>query len=277
MLIIRITIFILTLLLLTEISFRVWLYGPASLNPAHMNSFTQIHDSGLVQPAENPAIGYELQPNLDRLYKGTSFLTNSAGLRDQEYSPLKPRNTFRVAVLGSSWTMGSGVEAEQIWHSQLENILNEGSSTTKFELLNFGVDQYGVGEIIATIKDKALAYDPDLIIVALTHYTPTILWSVPPEPYEVRPTRNPFFDLHSLRMLDNALGLGWFKDENSRRKTINKTDLSQKQMTKAYRELARIASRTGKPVVVIKLAYQRGWGKNKKDNADSKDNFRSGV
>ena len=39
------------LLLMVELSFRVYLFGADSLNPWKMDSYNQIHTSGLVQPA----------------------------------------------------------------------------------------------------------------------------------------------------------------------------------------------------------------------------------
>jgi hypothetical protein len=227
-----------------------------------MNSFTQIHDSGMIQAADIPEIVYELKPDLDTLYKGVTFRTNSAGQRDNEYQTTKPDHTYRIAVLGSSWTMGSGVLAEDIWHSQLENMLNGRSDEINYELINFGVDQYSVGEIIGSIEYKALNYDPDLIVVALTHYTPSILWEDPPHPYEGTPTRYPFLDLHTLRVIDNALGAGWFTDENSRRPSTGDTDKFHGQMIKAYDRLEQISATSGIPIIIVKLAYTRGWGKN---------------
>jgi hypothetical protein len=233
-----------------------------------MNSFTQIHDSGMIQAADIPEIVYELKPDLDTLYKGVTFRTNSVGQRDNEYQTTKPDHTYRIAVLGSSWTMGSGVLAEDIWHSQLENMLNGRSDETSYELINFGVDQYSVGEIIASIEYKALNYDPDLIVVALTHYTPSILWEDSPQPYEGKPTRYPFLDMHTLRVIDNALGAGWFTDENSSRPTTSGVGKTRGQMIKAYDRLEKISATSGIPIIIVKLAYARGWGK-KSDAASS--------
>ena len=122
--IIRPIVFIVLLGLAVELSFRIFMYGPASLNPVVMNSMTQIHDSGFLKKADVPEVRYELRPNIDTIYKGIAFKTNSAGLRDDEYTLEKPTGTFRIVVLGSSWTMGSGVANADTWHSQLEAKLN---------------------------------------------------------------------------------------------------------------------------------------------------------
>ncbi len=250
------------LLLMTELSFRIYLYGPASIYPARMDSFTQIHDSGLVEAAEDPAIYYELKPNLDTWYKGARFKTNSAGLRGPEINKEKPAGVKRVAVLGASWSMGSGIEAEEIWHAQLAERLNA-DSEVEYEFINFAIDQYSVGEIVATLEKKVPAYNPDMVIIALTYYTPTVLWNDPPVPYAVQPQRHPFYDLHTLRVIDHRLGTGWFSDEHSRRMTVAGGDGEiATQLNKALGRLAAFADNTGTPVLVIKLAYQKGWGQN---------------
>ena len=39
---------------------------------------------------------------------------------------------------------------------------------SRYEFINFGVENYGLQEIIATARYKALRYDPDLILFAMT-------------------------------------------------------------------------------------------------------------
>jgi hypothetical protein len=247
--------------LATEISFRIYLYGVAALSPWHMNSYTEIHDSGLVQPAIEPEIVYELRPNLNTLYKGMPFRTNSVGIRDQEYALVKPASTFRIAVLGSSWEMGSGVTIEDTWHTQLEDILNHQGDGRHYEVLNFGVDQYGFGEIIATLEHKVHTYSPDLVLVALTYFTPVLLWSDPPEVYKAYPRRNPFFELHSLRVVDKRQKLGLYPPDNTMRKRAT-ADGMLTQRKKAAERFLTYADIHNTPVVVLKLAYQAGWSRN---------------
>ena len=53
------------------------------------------------------------------------FKTNKIGLRDKEYILKKPLHTYRVAVFGDSWTVGSGVKEENIYSSLLEDYYNK--------------------------------------------------------------------------------------------------------------------------------------------------------
>ncbi|MEJ2139307.1 MAG: SGNH/GDSL hydrolase family protein [Gammaproteobacteria bacterium] len=260
---VRPLLFIVALLLMVELSFRVYLLGPVSLNPWKMNSFNEVHRSGMIQAASIPAVYFELKPGLDTWYKGVPFITNGQGLRDDEYPLVKEDGTFRVAVLGSSWTMGSGVKAQEIWHSIIEQQLNRDFAPQKFEFINFGVDQYGIGEIIATLDNKIAAYGPDLVIIAITQYTPTIAWPDPPVAYVEQPRRNPFLESYALRVLDLTLGLRLYNDSDERRANAWEPGQVQRQLEKAVGHITRFSDRYEVPVVLVKLAYSGPWQRNK--------------
>jgi hypothetical protein len=259
--VIRLLAVALLLLILVELSFRVWLYGFASLIPSRMNSFTQIHDSGLVHKAAIPGVQFELRPNIDSWYKGVPFKTNSKGLRGPEVSLDKASGVKRIAVLGASWTMGSGVRAEEIWHVRLQQQLIESDPASRYEVINFGVDQYGLGELVATLENKVVAYKPDVVLLALTFYTPTIRWDDPPAGYVELDRRYPLFDLHSLRLVDMRLGLNWFDDLGSRRPEVADINVLKAQLAKAVDRMDSFVRETGIPLVVLKLSYQPSWSR----------------
>jgi len=258
-------LFALAVLVATELTFRVYLYGPGALNPWRMNSYNQIHHSGLVQVAEVPAIGYELKPGVDAWYKGARFRTNSFGMRDAEYPQEKSATTFRIAVLGSSWDMGSGVPIEAIWHTQLEDMLNQRNDGWHYEVLNFGVEQYGVGEIVATLENKVPVFAPDLILTSMTHFTPTVLWQDPPKPYKVRPQRQPFFDLQMLRVTDYRLKLGLFPPDDGLSERADPRNIPA-QLQKAADHLEAYADRYNVPVAIVEMAYSDPWTRVKFDS-----------
>lgn len=267
--VLRLILFVLAVLVMVELPFRVYLYGPAAINPVKMDSFNQIHHSGLVRRAADTAIYFELQPGLDTWYKGTRFVSNSAGLRDAEYSTAKPDDTFRVAVLGSSWTMGSGVAIENVWHSVMERKLSEAAGGRRIEFINFGVDQYGFGEIIATLKQKALPYEPDLILVAITNYTPAVLWDDAQPPYTELERRHPFFDSHALRVINHRLNLGLFPPDTSQRARAEGNGTIRTQLQRFTDELEEVQSSSGIPFVIAKLAITRAWDKPEEPNRRS--------
>lgn len=257
--IIKPLLFLALLMLMVEITFRIYMFGIGSLNPMRMNSYTQIHDSGITQRARIPAVYYELRPNYDGWFKGVRFSTNSEGLRDHEYSLRKPDDTFRVAVLGSSWTMGSGVQQEEIWHSVIESQLNIDNGATRYEFINFAVDQYGLGEIIATLEHKVPAYQPDLVIIAITHYTPTVLWLDSSAVYVEQPRRNPFFNFYTLRVIDMRLQLGLYSDSDTNRESFKGHTTVRQQLERAVERIETFSNQISIPVAVVKLAYMRGW------------------
>ena len=91
---------------------------------------------------------------------------NSQGRRDKEVSLKKPAGTYRIAILGDSVAFGARVEAKDDFATQLEWNLNARSELLHYEVLNFGVPGYGTWQELAVLKEKALAYDPDLVILA---------------------------------------------------------------------------------------------------------------
>lgn len=91
--------------------------------------------------------------------------TNALGLRGADFAPAKPDGTFRVVVLGDSWTVGVNVEEEEAYPAQLAAALGESAGSRTVEILNFGV----IGGRAATgrrLLPRVLALQPDLVIVA---------------------------------------------------------------------------------------------------------------
>jgi lysophospholipase L1-like esterase len=188
--------------LLLELVMRVYLFGADGLSYAKMRSLHSLGRSGLIRASEHQDILYELEPNLDTFYKCRPFVTDSRGLRDRAYAVAKPPNTFRVAVLGDSFTMGSGVSLEETYHAFLEARLEREAPGRRYEFINFGVSGYYLSQYLAVLRHKALAYDPDLVLVGFFAGNDM---RVPPadkfsRPYRVKAVRNAFFKLHSFSL-----------------------------------------------------------------------------
>lgn len=110
--------------------------------------------SALITPSANPNLGYLLTPDAaDGLYA-----INSQGFRDYSYPLQKPAGTFRIIGVGDSYTFGWGVSLEDTYLKQLEQ-------QTGAEVLNFGVPGYNTVQEIELLKEKAIAYQPDMVIV----------------------------------------------------------------------------------------------------------------
>ena len=90
--------------------------------------------------------------------------TNSFGFRDYEYGD-KKENTFRILVLGDSFIFGAGVEMEDTYSKQLENILRSQSKKIKYEVINTGVLGYGTDQEYYLLEEWIDRLKPDLVII----------------------------------------------------------------------------------------------------------------
>jgi len=95
----------------------------------------------------HPTRIFELKPNYYQKYISPEFqteiATNSDGLRDREHSIIKPKNTYRIVVLGDSMTFGWGVNQDDTWWKFLEDEFNsDKDSKYRYEIINLGVWMY---------------------------------------------------------------------------------------------------------------------------------------
>ena len=119
--------------------------------------------------------GFALAPGVEGQYQreGTSYVRiNSDGLRDREHPKAKPVGTFRVAVLGDSFTEAMHVPMEQTFWFLLQQKLQQCNAFPgkQVEVINFGVSGYGTAQELLTLRQKVWAYSPDLVILAFTTY-----------------------------------------------------------------------------------------------------------
>jgi hypothetical protein len=132
---------------------------------------SHISQAGITRISGITGLVFELIPNLDTCFRQHEFKTNSFGLRGRETALEKPPGTYRIAFIGSSTTMGSEVAAEDIFHSFVEKKLDGSLGGRAVEVLNFGVEDYGLCDMLETLKQKALRFAPDLVIFEVTAYT----------------------------------------------------------------------------------------------------------
>lgn len=144
----------------------------ADLRAAMMSGSTGPQGEGFVSMKEivlphlDDKVIYDLRPKLDLIFVGAKTHTNSCGMRDKERPLRKPANTYRIAIIGDSFTFGWGVEENETFAYHLENNLNElYKGKIKFEVLNFGVPGYSTFQEVAVFKEKGIEFDPDAVIV----------------------------------------------------------------------------------------------------------------
>ncbi len=119
--------------------------------------------------------GFALRPGIEGHYQreGQSYVrVNSDGLRDREHSKAKPANTYRIALLGDSFTEAMQVPMEQTYWYLLEKKLNDCNAFPgkQVEIINFGVSGYGTAQELMTLREKVWSYSPDMVVLAFTTY-----------------------------------------------------------------------------------------------------------
>lgn len=85
---------------------------------------------------------------------------NSLGYREREFSVAKPAGTYRIAIVGDSFTFGNGIDANDRLSALLQSGLGEG-----FEVLNFGMPGNNTLENAHTISNPVRRVQPDFVLV----------------------------------------------------------------------------------------------------------------
>ena len=86
-------------------------------------------------------------------------------MRGQECRRAKGEDAFRIVVLGSSVSFGYGVAEEDTYARQLEDLFKARCRGHEVEVLNLAVVGHNFVQRQAVLRDKALALDPDLVIM----------------------------------------------------------------------------------------------------------------
>lgn len=121
----------------------------------------------LLRENERGTGSYRLKPGLDLALDiegmKVRFATNRHGMAWREIEEPKPDGVRRVAVLGDSFTMGCWTPS---WRETFVGVM-ERDLPAGFEALNFGVGGYGLLDEELILREQALRFSPDLVIVAL--------------------------------------------------------------------------------------------------------------
>ena len=102
---------------------------------------------------------------------GCKVMKNRYGFRERDFVVPKPAGTYRIMVIGDSFTFGTGLTEEQRYSRRLEEMLRERfkRSPIRIEVLNFG----SPGLLTTQERDVLIRYkdivSPDLIIVGFCY------------------------------------------------------------------------------------------------------------
>lgn len=122
------------------------------------NSIYEAHPHSVLRPRPNGSF---------RIFGGRYLLrTDSNGFRSPEPLPVKPRDGFRIVLLGGSTTFNSGAPSnDETVALQTLRILREVRPGRTIEVVNAGVAGYTTMESLTTLVSRVLPLEPDLVVV----------------------------------------------------------------------------------------------------------------
>ncbi len=110
---------------------------------------------------------YRLIPGAVGTHKDAEVRVNEWGMRSRPCTKEKPAGTCRIALVGASNSMGSGVEMDKNYASLLEDHLNAelgGKAYERYEVLNFSIGGYQLLSRAYQVEQIVPQFEPDLIL-----------------------------------------------------------------------------------------------------------------
>ena len=135
---------------------------PALAPPADCKTFG---DSGVVA-AEPTYRRWRMLPHRRVEWNGTSVTTNGLGYRTPEVAIPKPPGTYRIVVIGSSNTMGHGVDDDESYPRLLEDWLNgpEAGVGRPVEVVNTAISGDSPSQQLLRMHDDLPRLQPDWVL-----------------------------------------------------------------------------------------------------------------
>jgi len=101
---------------------------------------------------------------------------NSLGFRDTDHAESAPDGVRRVALLGDSFVEAVQVPFDETGAQVLERELDASAAGPRWEALNFGISNYGVGQYLLAWREYARRFHPDVVagFVAKFHMERTL-------------------------------------------------------------------------------------------------------
>jgi hypothetical protein len=112
----------------------------------------------------------EIVPSVSTIFCGASVTSNHFGMRDREYEKVKPANTYRIVLLGSSHEQGNGVNDDQTYENLVEDSLNRqlsGRGYSRYEILNLSVSGYSILQRLLRLEQEGFEYQPDAAVLCM--------------------------------------------------------------------------------------------------------------
>ena len=113
----------------------------------------------------------DLVPSMSTVLGGAPCTSNSLGMRDREYQKAKPANTYRIALLGASNDMGTGVNNNQTYENLVEDTLNSrmpDARYSRYEILNLSVAADTILQRVLRLEEEGFEFQPDAAMLSVT-------------------------------------------------------------------------------------------------------------
>jgi lysophospholipase L1-like esterase len=208
---------------------------------------------GVHRAATLPGLAYELAPNMQHRKWRTQILTNSHGMRDDEVALEKPVGTRRIAAVGDSFTFGWGLPGPASYPAQLERQLEQRrrEGEPAWEVLNMGVGAYSARDEALVVRHKALAFEPDLILVGyclndpeVEPVVPLVNYFAPVEWWQSSDLMRRLAKLAFAWRISSIGGGDYFE-------YLHRYEPRWSTVVAAFEDMGRVSRETGIPIVVV--------------------------
>ncbi|MBN8550095.1 MAG: SGNH/GDSL hydrolase family protein [Deltaproteobacteria bacterium] len=96
------------------------------------------------------------------------YLPEASHNRDQLYSPAKSPGTFRIIVIGDSFTEPGENQYDDSFSKRLERMLNLNKEQPRVEVLNWGVPGSSTAQQALLVQRAVSNFNPDLVVLQIT-------------------------------------------------------------------------------------------------------------
>lgn len=108
----------------------------------------------------------------DSLFRANTLIAdkNPFWFTDKVRREEKPKNTYRIAVLGDSWIWGDGIDYKKVWSHKLEDKLC--SKYKNIEVLSWGLCGWTTQDEYDFFVQSGYKYNVDLLIIGFVENDP---------------------------------------------------------------------------------------------------------
>lgn len=125
-------------------------------------------------------LGWSPRPNTEGYHamEGRTWMRiNKAGFRDADHQFTKPKDVFRIIVLGDSFAEGREVPLNGVFWKIAESGLQtcKARANKKYEIISLAVNGYGTAQQLIALNRYAWRYQPDAVLLAI--FTGNDIWN----------------------------------------------------------------------------------------------------